>query len=394
MVEVENLKKEFRVAKSSNVQALKGVSFNVREGTVFTLLGPSGCGKTTTLRTIAGLEEPTSGVIRISGQEVFNSGKGVMIPAEKRNIGMVFQSYAIWPHMTVFDNVAFPLRVPGAKRPRQEIAQRVRDVLLVVGLEQFVNRQATQLSGGQQQRLALARAMVSGQGLILLDEPLSNLDAKLREQMRLELKNLQKKLGSTTIYVTHDQTEALALSDEIAVMCDGEITQIGTPQEIYNYPQSRFVADFIGTTNFVPGQVISRSSQDGALRVETRVGELLCSSHLDNADTLDNVTVCIRPENVDVSLGEWPKDSAYNMVTATVDTIMFMGEANDVALLLADGSNIRVKVHSSTNLRQGQRVYLRVSIEKAVVVPDKEGETEILWQTESEAPLQPDKVQS
>ena len=223
------------------------------EGKLFTLLGPSGCGKTTTLRSIAGLEKPTAGEIEVGGRLVYSSAKGIFVAPNKRNFGMVFQSYAIWPHMNVFQNVAFPLEV--RRLPKKEIRERVMRVLHAVALDELVDRDATKLSGGQQQRLALARALVMEPQLLLLDEPLSNLDAKLRDRMRSELKRLQRDLSLTTVYVTHDQSEALALSHEIAVMNEGRVVQVGTPRQIYEQPADKFVADFVGTTNFIGGTV-------------------------------------------------------------------------------------------------------------------------------------------
>ena len=233
MLEVSDLQKFFEGHDGQQVRAVDGVSISVEEGHMFTLLGPSGCGKTTMLRCIAGLERAHGGEISIGESSVFSHRRRINMPVHERDIGMVFQSYAIWPHMNVFRNVAFPLTV-ARKRPRApEIERRVMEALKLVQLDQLAGRDSTKLSGGQQQRLALARALVRNPKLLLLDEPLSNLDAKLREQMRFELRRLQRELGVTTLYVTHDQFEALALSDQIAVMRDGHIEQLGTPREIY-----------------------------------------------------------------------------------------------------------------------------------------------------------------
>src|SRR5437867_1917113 len=255
MLKVEGLFTEYPNERGQIVRAAQDVSFEVPRGKLFTLLGPSGCGKTTTLRSIAGLEKPISGEIAIDGRVVYSSSKGIFVAPNKRNFGMVFQSYAIWPHMNVFQNVAFPLEV--RRLSRKEIRERVERVLTAVQLDHLVNREATKLSGGQQQRLALARALVMEPQLLLLDEPLSNLDAKLRDAMRTELKRLQRELSLTTVYVTHDQSEALALSHEIAVMNEGRIIQVGTPRQIYEQPHDKFVADFVGTTNFIGGTVTS-----------------------------------------------------------------------------------------------------------------------------------------
>ena len=270
MLSVRSLYTEYANERGEPVKAAQNVSFEVPEGKLFTLLGPSGCGKTTTLRSIAGLEKPTSGEIEVGGRVVYSSGKGIFVAPNRRNFGMVFQSYAIWPHMNVFQNVAFPLEV--RKLPRKEIRDRVMRVLGAVALDHLVDRDATKLSGGQQQRLALARALVMEPQLLLLDEPLSNLDAKLRDRMRFELKRLQREFSLTTVYVTHDQSEALALSHEIAVMNEGHVMQIGSPREIYEQPANQFVADFVGTTNFIAGTVTALDG--GRCVVASAVGEL------------------------------------------------------------------------------------------------------------------------
>jgi iron(III) transport system ATP-binding protein len=254
MLSIENLQKVFKASGGTDVRAVDGVSISIASGSILTLLGPSGCGKTTTLRCLAGLERPDAGRIVIGDTTVFDSAKGIFVPPSDRGIGMVFQSYAIWPHMSVFENVAFPLRVArNRKYSAAEIKDKVARALEMVRLGGFERRSATQLSGGQQQRLALARGLVHEPKILLLDEPLSNLDAKLREQMRFELKRLQRSLRVTTVYVTHDQAEALALSDEIAVFNQGRIVQRGNPHDIYSHPTSRFVADFIGSANFLTG---------------------------------------------------------------------------------------------------------------------------------------------
>ena len=253
MLSVRSLYTEYANEHGAAVKAAQDVSFDVPEGKLFTLLGPSGCGKTTTLRSIAGLEKPTAGEIEVAGRFVYSSSKGIFVAPNKRNFGMVFQSYAIWPHMNVFQNVAFPLEV--RRLPKKEIRDKVMRVLQAVALDELVDRDATKLSGGQQQRLALARALVMEPKLLLLDEPLSNLDAKLRDRMRSELKRLQRDLNLTTVYVTHDQSEALALSHEIAVMNEGRVVQVGTPRQIYEQPTEKFVADFVGSTNFIGGTV-------------------------------------------------------------------------------------------------------------------------------------------
>jgi len=245
---------EALVVAHGATQVVRGLDLQARAGEVVTLLGPSGCGKTTTLRAIAGLETPRRGRIAIAGSTVFDADAGIDLPPERRGLSMVFQSYAIWPHMTVFDNVAFGLRARGGKRAA--IAAAARRSLESVGLAQLADRPATRLSGGQQQRVALARAIACNPGVILLDEPLSNLDAQLRLAMRAEFKALQRNLGLTAIYVTHDQEEALVLSDRIVVMRDGMVEQSGTPAEIHDAPASRFVADFMGVRNLLPCRIV------------------------------------------------------------------------------------------------------------------------------------------
>src|SRR5437773_12489103 len=254
MLQVTMLRKTFTTERGA-VRAVEDVSFTVEDGLFYTLLGPSGCGKTTTLRCVAGLERPEDGTIRID--DAVLSGTGRFVPTHRRDIGMVFQSYAIWPHMNVFENVAFPLRVSERPPSRDETRRMVTEALALVGLEGLEERPAPQLSGGQQQRLALARALVRKPKLLLLDEPLSNLDAKLRERMRIDLRELQRRLRITTVYVTPDQPEALFLSHRIAVMQAGKIVQEGAPRDLYRAPASGFVADFVSEATFLPGEVTS-----------------------------------------------------------------------------------------------------------------------------------------
>ncbi len=292
------------------VVAVRGVSFAVQPGEQLTLLGPSGCGKTTTLRARAGLERPSAGTIRIGGHVVYSSAQRIDIPAEKRGLSMVFQSYAIWPHMTVFDNVAYGLRV--RKRPRAEIAARVREALDLVQMGAFAARRASQLSGGQQQRVALARACAFSPQVLLFDEPLSNLDAKLRADMRIELRELQHRLGVTSVYVTHDLEEALAMSDRIAVMRDGVIEQAGTPTEIYARPRNAFVADFVGSSNLVRGRLRADLARDGLIALETPSGEIVFGDACDRAPgaepTLSIRTVHLQfsAERPEVTVNVWP----------------------------------------------------------------------------------------
>jgi ABC-type Fe3+/spermidine/putrescine transport system ATPase subunit len=288
------------VVRYGGVLAVDGVSFTVGRGEHLTLLGPSGCGKTTTLRAIAGLEEPSSGVIRIEGQAMYSSAERRNIPTEKRGVSMVFQSYAIWPHMTVFDNVAYGLRV--RKLPRGEVAEQVDRALGLVQMREFANRPASNLSGGQQQRVALARAVAFSPTVVLFDEPLSNLDAKLRAEMRVELRELQRRLDITSVYVTHDQEEALAISDRVIVMNQGGIEQIGTPEAIYNRPKSRFVADFVGSANLIEGRLKSPPNGPGAVLFETAGGVVLQAS-ASHPPSGDEDRVAIRTAYIDLASG-------------------------------------------------------------------------------------------
>src|SRR5918999_1560496 len=242
------------------VVAVDSVTFTVGDKEFFSLLGPSGCGKSTVLRCVAGLEEPTGGEIDIGAARMNSTAEGINVPTEHRPIGMVFQNYAVWPHMTVGENVAYPLKLK--KLTKQVIEAKLATALRMVGLERLADRYPSQLSGGEQQRVALARALIKEPEVLLLDEPLSNLDAKLREQMRFELKDLKRRTAIPILYVTHDQAEALAMSDRLAVMNAGRIMQVGAPAAIYAHPADRFVADFIGIMNFLPGRILSRNGKE------------------------------------------------------------------------------------------------------------------------------------
>jgi iron(III) transport system ATP-binding protein len=360
MLSVNALYTEYPNEKGEVVKAAQNVTFEVPNGKLFTLLGPSGCGKTTTLRSIAGLERPKSGMISVDGSVVYSSSGNIFVPPNRRGFGMVFQSYAIWPHMNVFQNAAFPLEVGHGKWSKKQIEEKVMRVLTAVGLDHLADREATKLSGGQQQRLALARALVMEPKLLLLDEPLSNLDAKLREQMRFELKRLQRELNLTTIYVTHDQGEALALSHEIAVMQDGAIVQIGSPRAIYERPRNQFVADFVGLTNFLDGTV-SAADGDGAYRVNTPIGPLqACTS--DPLRAGDPVLVSVRPE--DVELSEQRPDGG-NVFEGTVDAKVFLGECLDFKVKVGE-HRMFARVHPSLNTPVGDKIYIKMNPEKCI----------------------------
>ena len=347
------------------VFAVDGVSFEVHDGELFTLLGPSGCGKTTTLRSVAGLERPDAGVITLGDRTLFDSAHRINVPANRRGLGMVFQSYAIWPHMSVFRNVSFPLDVmPRQKRPgRAQTREQVMRVLEVTELSQYADRPATKLSGGQQQRLALARALVIHPELMLLDEPLSNLDAKLRETMRFELKRLQRELGLTTIYVTHDQSEALAMSSRIAVMNGGKIEQVGKPREIYTQPATQFVAEFIGTSNFLPGKATRVGDE---LRVDTLEG-VLWAQPGSASDVNGTVLLALRPESL--MLSTVPSDGTLrNEWRGSVLTRAFMGDSVDHVVGVGK-FELRVRCNPAISIPPGTEVYVSVDPKNVTVVP-------------------------
>jgi iron(III) transport system ATP-binding protein len=307
-IDIQGIEKRFGA-----FHALAGITLAIDSREFVTFLGPSGCGKTTMLRTLAGFLTPDAGTIMVDGRLL--SAPGSVVQPEDRHMGMVFQNYAVWPHMTVFDNVAFGLAI--AKAPRADIASRVARILAAVGLEGLESRHPGQLSGGQQQRVALARSLVVEPSILLLDEPLSNLDAKLRERMRTELKDLQRRTGITFIYVTHDQAEAMALSDRIVVFNHGRVQQVGTPREVYERPANLFVADFMGLVNKLPGAVTA--SGGGTLRV--RIGEQEITAQ---GDATGSVTVAIRPEAI--RFGAAPDANA---LAGTVTEATFLGNLVD-----------------------------------------------------------------
>ena len=372
MLNVEALWKQYDSADGTPGGGAFGIGFEVAEGEFFTLLGPSGCGKTTTLRSIAGLEEPEAGKITLAGQDVFDSERGFSLPMYNRDIGMVFQSYAIWPHMTVFENAAYPMKVSRGRRfTRAEIERRVTDLLEVVGMGDYLHRPSTQLSGGQQQRLALARALARQPSLLLLDEPLSNLDAQLREQMRLELKDLQRKSGVTSVYVTHDQSEALAISDRIAVMNEGRIVQIGPPGEIYERPNSEFVANFIGKTNLLRGRLVEAARADTFGKVETAVGVFRCYFSAPAAAG-SAVTFVIRPENLTVTGGAAGGAAAgeNNLVTGHVRRETYLGEIAEYGVEIGGETELVVRTAPASGISVGNELTLRLVPEKTVVLTD------------------------
>jgi iron(III) transport system ATP-binding protein len=307
---VDSLVKRFGV-----VTAVNSVSFHVKDGEFFSLLGPSGCGKSTTLAALAGLDRPTEGSITADGNVLFDHRTNRFLPPEARNFGLVFQSYALWPHLTVEQNLEFPLKLRRMAKPERQ--QRIRETLELVEMADMAERFPHQLSGGQQQRVALARTLVYRPSVLLLDEPLSNLDAKLRDRARVWLSDLQRQLKITTIYVTHDQTEALALSDRIAIMNKGEIVQLGTPSEVYERPSDPFVADFIGTSSFVQGRI--KDCVGGQAVIEINGGGELVATIRDTLPAGSNVTVAVRPENMRLSaIEERPGPETGTLLRASI----------------------------------------------------------------------------
>jgi iron(III) transport system ATP-binding protein len=350
-VELDRLTKRFGVTA-----AVRELSLSVGRGEFFTLLGPSGCGKTTTLRIVAGLVEPDEGRVLFDGRDV------TRLPPWDRNLGMVFQNYALWPHMTVFDNVAFGL--VERRVARDEVRRRVREALEKVGLAGLEGRFPSQLSGGQQQRVALARALVVRPGLLLLDEPFSNLDAKLRVQMRAELARLQRELGITTLYVTHDQEEALVLSDRIAVLDSGRLVQAGTPRELYENPRDVFVADFLGGANLLPAVVVRRGHAEAEVEV---AGARLVVPAADTDPEVPGVWLSVRPEHLELS------SASPGALRGTVRATDYLGWTLQAEVVLPDGTRVQVRgLDPATPLEPGQEVFLRIRADRARVFPRTE----------------------
>jgi iron(III) transport system ATP-binding protein len=325
-LDVRDLRKQF----SAGRPAVDGVSFHVPSGEIVVLLGPSGCGKTTTLRCVAGLEHSTAGWISIGGRLVSSPADGVQVPARLRNIGMVFQSYAVWPHMTVRQNVAYPLR--HRRVPRAELERKTGDVLALVGLSEFADRSVVSLSGGQMQRVALARSLVYEPQLLLLDEPLSNLDAQLRLRLRDDLRRIIKQAGVTAVYVTHDQAEAVVLGDRIGVMRDGKLLQMATPDEIYNRPADLFVASFTGASSLLTGRVLERNGQFGIIEAGGQRLKVLMTPDVKAGEA---VKIAVRPENV--RLGAQGQAAADNRFTARIAGQRYQGTQTIYELAVLGG---------------------------------------------------------
>lgn len=355
-----NLVLENLTIRYGEVTAVNDISIDVAAGEFLTLLGPSGCGKSTTLFSVAGLNHATSGIIRIGDRVLFDGAKNIFVPPEHRNIGLVFQSYALWPHMSVADNLAFPLKL--RKMGRADRDERIREALSLVEMLPYAERFPFELSGGQQQRVALARALVYRPSLLLLDEPLSNLDAKLRERARVWLRELQERLNVTTIYVTHDQSEALAVSDRVAVMSMGHLRQLGTPKDIYERPTDSFVADFIGSSNFLVGRLVEANSTynvvelGNGLRLKTAPG---------SAKDDGTLVVAIRPERVEVS-----PQASDNTIEVTIAGSTYLGSTYQYSV---DVAGAELRILTPHEIPPG-KMFVRVPPEATAVYADRPGE--------------------
>jgi iron(III) transport system ATP-binding protein len=359
-VGIRDLTKTFRDSSGSTRSALGGISLDVAEGEFVVLLGPSGCGKTTLLRCVAGLETPDTGEITIYDRRVF--GGKTHVPPESRDLSMVFQSYALWPHKCIMDNVAYPLECRGKRR--SDARSEARKMLELVGLGDRAEAVPAQLSGGQQQRVALARAIVAGSRLVLFDEPLSNLDAKVRDRLRGELLELQRKLGFAALYVTHDQVEAMAMADRLVVMKDGQIEQIGSPAEVYERPYSRYVADFLGRSNALVGKVTAVGDR---ITVETNVGSIEADQPKPRSVSVgDTVTVVVRPEHCAMGGGT---TAAGPVFEAAVWRTSFLGGVTEYDLV-ADGQDLLIQSLGPPRFSEGQRVPVSIDTTYATVLHD------------------------
>jgi spermidine/putrescine ABC transporter ATP-binding subunit len=351
MIEFRNLTKRY-----GTLLANDHVNLQIKRGELMTLLGPSGCGKTTALRGLTGYVQPDEGQILIDDKDVTN------LPTHQRQLGMVFQNFALFPHMTIWDNVRFPLMIRGVSK--QDSEAKVREALQLIRLEGLSDRYPRQLSGGQQQRVGLARALVYRPNVLLLDEPLSNLDAKLREEMRFEIRDLQRRLGITAIYVTHDQQEALALSDRVAIMNNGHIEQVGSPEEIYEHPRSKFVADFIGLSDFIPATVDAFDAQTAHIAV---AGTALTTPVVEGLSRGQKILLFIRPNDVELT----PKESGENVLPGTVRQATYLGDRMDYRVQIADGVDARVQTASGHRYAQGDRVHLHLPVERCRLIREE-----------------------
>jgi len=356
-VTIEALRKEF-----GEVLAVDNLHLLIEDSELVALLGPSGCGKTTTLRCIAGLEEPQSGHIYFDEQDV------TFEPPERKDVGMVFQNYALFPHMTIFNNIAFGLQMK--KVPHREIKDRVRRALEMVHLEGYEDRYPNQLSGGEQQRVALSRALVIEPKLLLLDEPLANLDAKLREEMRFFVRSVQKEVGITAVYVTHDQAESMVIADRVAVMFEGRIEQIGNPYEIYRYPATRKVADFIGLVNLVPGEV-SEFRSEGLCSVRINTGDTVECRYEGELSQGEKAILVVRPESIKLKSSEGKVAESENYFEAEVKERVYLGNVMDYRLNLADSTEIRVQEDPWNSFEVGEKVFATFSSDQTWLIGDE-----------------------
>ncbi len=357
-IELSKLTKQFEA-----VTAVDGIDLHIPAGEFFSLLGPSGCGKTTTLRMVAGFEQPTSGEILLDGTDV------AYTPAHERNVNTVFQNYALFPHLNVYDNIAFGLK--RAKRPKAEIRERVGKALELVQLPGYEGRKSSQLSGGQQQRVALARALILNPAVLLLDEPLGALDAKLRKALQIELKSLQQEVGITFLYVTHDQEEALTMSDRLAVMTSGRIEQVGAPQDVYEDPETLYVADFLGVSNLMQATVVSAGT--GTCRVAVEGYEL--KTRGTNRDVTGDVKIVIRPERIE--LEEHGSTSGQNRIPAMVERVVYAGSEIQVIVRAATGEALQALVQNTGGgipYEQGTPVQLHLPVDALRVLPSGIGD--------------------
>ena len=366
MLRIEQLQTKYRLPNGRTV-GVHNVNLELGKGEFYTLLGPSGCGKTTTLRSVAGFERPVSGEIAIGDQIVFSSALNKIVPTHKRRLGMVFQSYAIWPHMTVFDNIAYPLRYGvGVSFSSAEIKKRVQQTLSLLRLHDVEDKPAPQLSGGQQQRVALARALIQEPKLLLLDEPLSNLDAALREVLRVEIKQLLQSMNITALYVTHDRLEALSMADRIGVMSDGLIVQEGSPWNLYTSPETSFVASFLGSVNCLPGIVKTEAPAQHA--VDTPIGQFKCVIPTDRAAEGRQVLVIVRPERINLVKPSAVPDPARNVFTGQIENLVFLGESFDCQVRVQD-TVLRATLPWTERFEVGETVKVAIPIDGCIVVP-------------------------
>lgn len=362
---VTMLGKRFRRADGTEVRAVKDVSFELHAGEIMVLLGPSGCGKTTLLRCIAGLEEPDAGTIEVQGRTVFCADEVLNVPAERRKLSMVLQSYALWPHMTVAENIAYPLRsLPRSTRPsKSEIAQRVDRIMEVVGIGALKKQHPNAISGGQQQRVALGRALVAGTSLVLFDEPLSNVDAQVRETLRTELLLMQRELQFAALFVTHDRQEAMVLGNRIAVLEEGKVAQLAAPADIYNAPHDAYVARFIGPINEVPVIRVADSDADGA-SVETKLGVIRGRS-IEGGAHERKLVAAWRPERAVVSE---ERPAALNSWPGVVEDVTFFGSHSEVVVSV-QGNRFRVLMDGNVSFPSGTAAWLSVDPQDVAVLP-------------------------